>query len=181
MASSKRCDTPWCWAIAVLWLMGSVIDVYAQDVRWERVTSAGLQAFEQGDYDEAARQFQTALAMAEAFGPDDPRVSRGLMNLAIVYHTQGQYTQAEQFYQRTLVLQEKILGPEHPQLVDVLEGYAALQRKMYPVQSLLPWSLASKMAARAMRIREREEQAMLRELPGWWRIDERQLISDGGG
>ena len=171
VASGKRDDMPWRWAVATLWLACSVAGVYAQDLRWDRVTTVGLQAFDQGDYNEAARQFEAALAIAETFAPDDPRVVRGLMNLAIVYHTQGQHTQAERFYQRALTLQENILGPEHPQLVEVLEGYAALQRKMHPVQSLLPWSAASKLAARAMRIREREEQALLQELPEWWRLD----------
>jgi Tfp pilus assembly protein PilF len=146
--------------------------VYAQDLHWERLTKAGLQAFEQGDYDEAAWQFEAALVIAGTFAPDDPRVARGLMNLAIVYNAQGQDTQAERFYQRTLVLQERVLGPEHPQLVEVLEGYAALQRKMHPVQSLLPWSAASKLAARARRIQAREEQALIQELPGWWRTDQ---------
>jgi tetratricopeptide (TPR) repeat protein len=171
VASSRRGDTPWCWAIAALWCLCSVTGVYAQDLRWDRVTTVGLQAFEQGDYDEAARQFEVALAIAGTFAPDDPRVARSLMNLAIVYDIQGQDTKAERFYQRALALQEKVLGPEHPQLADVLEGYVALQRKMHPVRSLLPWSAASKMAARATRIREREEQAMLQELPGWWYID----------
>jgi hypothetical protein len=56
------------------------------------------------------------------------------------------------------VLQEQILGPDHPQLVDVLEANAALYRKMHPVRSLLPWSPANQMAVRARRIREREAQ-----------------------
>jgi tetratricopeptide (TPR) repeat protein len=161
----------WHWAVTVLWLVCSVTGVYAQEQQWERATNTGLQAFDQGDYAEAARQFEAALIIAGTFAPDDPRVARGLMNLAIVYHTQGQYTQAERFYQRALTLLEQILGPEHPQLVEVLEGYVALQRKMHPVQSLLPWSAASKMTARIMRIREREEQALLQELPEWRRLD----------
>jgi hypothetical protein len=146
--------------------------VYAQDLHWDRVTTLGLQAFDQGDYDEAAQQFEAAFVIAGTFAPHDPRVARGLLNLAIVYHAQGRDTQAERFYQRTLVHQERVLGPAHPQLVEVLEGYAALERHMHPVQSLLPWSAASKMAARAVRLRQREEQALLRELPGWWRIDD---------
>ncbi len=59
-------------------------------MRWETATQAGVKAFEQGHYAEAAAQCQAALALAEAFPPDDPRVSTSLMNLAIVYDTQGQ-------------------------------------------------------------------------------------------
>jgi hypothetical protein len=62
------------------------------------------------------------------------------MNLAAVYYAQGQYTDAAPLYHRALVLQEQILGPDHPELVPVLEANAAVQRKMHPVRSLLPWS-----------------------------------------
>ena len=133
-----------------------------------------MQAFEQGDYAEAARQFQAALSLADAGS-----LSTSLMNLAAVYYAQGQYTDAAPLYRRALVLQEQILGPDHPQLVGVLEANAAVHHKMHPVQSLLPWSLANQMAARARRIREREAQALLQDFP-WWPRDARPLLGDGG-
>jgi hypothetical protein len=102
------------------------------------------------------------------------------MNLAAVYYAQGQYIDAARLYQRTLVLQEQILGPDHPQLVTVLEANAALYRKMHPVQSLLPWSPASQMAARARRIREREERDLLQDF-AWGPRDPHQPIDHGGG
>jgi len=71
------------------------------------------------------------------------------------------------------------VGPDHPQLVDVLEAAAALQRKMHPVQSLLPWSSASQMAARATRIRAREERALLQGFL-WGPLDTRQVLQDSG-
>jgi tetratricopeptide (TPR) repeat protein len=157
------------------WLVCSLTDVSAQDGRWERVTAAGVQAFEQGDYAEAARQFQAALPLADAGS-----LSPSLMNLAAVYYAQGQYIDAARLYQRTLVLQEQILGPDHPQLVTVLEANAALYRKMHPVQSLLPWSPASQMAARARRIREREERDLLQDF-AWGPRDPHQPIDQGQG
>ncbi len=89
------------------------------------MTAAGVQAFAQGDYAEAARQFQVALPLADAGS-----LSTSLMNLAAVYqksaedhgrqpvgiyYAQGQYTDAAPLYQRALVLREQILGPDHPQ------------------------------------------------------------------
>jgi tetratricopeptide (TPR) repeat protein len=156
-------------------LVCSVTAVLAQDGRWERVTAAGVQAFEQGDYAEAARQFQAALPLA-----DVGSLVPSLMNLAAVYYAQDQYTDAARLYQRALVLQEQILGPDHPQLVPVLEANAALHRKMYPVRSLLPWSPANQMAARARRIREREERALLQEFP-WGPLDPHQPLGEGTG
>ena len=111
MASSERWHTVRRWAGIACWLVCSVTAVSAQDGRWERVTAAGMQAFEQGDYAEAARQFQAALPLADAGS-----LSPSLMNLAAVYYAQGQYTDAAPLYQRALVLQEQILGPDHPQL-----------------------------------------------------------------
>ncbi len=70
VASITRCGTLWRWVVAALLVLGSVTDVSTQDRRWERVTRAGVQAFEQGDYDEATRQFHAARALAEAFMPD---------------------------------------------------------------------------------------------------------------
>jgi tetratricopeptide (TPR) repeat protein len=174
MTRSERWHMAWRWAVAVGWLVCSITDVLAQEGRWERVTAMGGQAFAQGDYAEAARQFQAALPLA-----DVGSLATSFMNLAAVYDAQGQYPEAARLYRRALVLQEQIVGPDHPQVVDVLEASAALSRKMHPVQSLLPWSPASQMAARARRIREREERALLQGFP-WGPLDVHQVFNDGG-
>ena len=171
MTRSERRGNPWCWAMAGLWLLLSVAGVYAQDdqdVRWETATATGVKVFEQGHYPAAARQFQAALAIAEEWQPDDPRVVTSLMNMGIVYHTQRQYAQAEPLYQRALTLQERMLGADHPHLVPLLKAYADVQRRMAPLQSLLPWSTANKLAARARYIQEREEGTSDQAPPGGW-------------
>lgn len=174
MTRSERWHMSWRWAVAVGWLVCSITDVSAQEGRWERVTALGVQAFAQGDYAEAARQFQAALPLA-----DVGSLATNFMNLAAVYDAQGQYPDAARLYRRALVLQEQIVGPDHPQLVDVLEASAALHRKMHPVRSLLPWSPVSQMVTRARRIREREERALLQAFP-WGPLDARQVFNDGG-
>jgi len=180
MARITRWHTVWRWALAARWLVGSVTDVSAQDGRWERVTAAGMQAFAQGDYTEAARQFQAALPLAEGRRPDDERLATSLIQLAAVYDAQGQYSDAAPLYQRALVLHEQLLGPDHPQVADVLEAQEALQRKLHPVRSLLPWSPASRMAARARHIREHAERALLQAFP-WGPLDVRQVFGEGAG
>ena len=94
MTSIERWHTSWRWAVAVGWLVCSVTNVSAQDRRWERLTAMGVQAVAQGDYAEAARQFQAALPLADA-GSLVP----SLMHLAAVYEAQGQYTEAAPLYQ----------------------------------------------------------------------------------
>jgi len=180
MARITRWYTAWHWAFAVCWLLGSVTAVSAQDGQWERVTAVGAQALARGDYAEAARQFQAALPLASGRRPDNERLATSLLHLAAVYTAQGQHTDAAPLYQRALVLHEHLLGPDHPQVADVLEAQAALQRKLHPVRSLLPWSPASKMAARARRIREQAEQALLQVFP-WGAPDMRQVFGDGAG
>src|SRR5215475_13465241 len=173
MASSERWHTARRWAGLACWLVCSVTAAAAQEGRWARVTAAGVQAFEQGDYAAAVRQFQAALPLADAGS-----LAPSLMNLAAVSYAQSQYTDAARLYQRALVLQEQILGPDDPQLIPVLEANAAVHRKMHPVQSLLPWSPANQMALRARRIREREELGLLPDYP-WGPHGARQLIGDG--
>jgi tetratricopeptide (TPR) repeat protein len=173
MVRSEQWHTARRWAGITCWLVCSVTAVAAQEGRWERVTAAGVQAFAQGDYTAAVRQFQTALPLADA-----GNLVPSLMNLAVVYYAQGQYTDAARLYQRALVLQEQILGPDDPQLIPVLEANAALYRKMHPVRSLLPWSPANQITARARRIQEREERALLSDLP-WGPPSARQPVGDG--
>ena len=169
------------WAVVAFWLMCSFTGISAQDVSWERATITGLKAFEQRNYTEAAQQFQTALAVVETIKPDDPRLANSLMRLAVVYHTQGQYAEAEPLYQRALMIQEQMFGPDHPQIVEMLEAYANLLRRMHPFQSFLPWSTANKLAARARQIREREARSGAQDPPGVWSdYEEAAIFRDGG-
>ena len=172
MASSERWHTARQWTGIVCWLVCSVTAVSAQEGRWERVTAAGIQAFEQGDYAAAVRQFQAALPLADA-GSLVP----SLMNLAAVYYAQEQYPDAARLYQRALVLREQVLEPDDPQLIPVLEANAAVHRKLHPVRSLLPWSPAQQLAARARRLQERDERAWLTDVPRGPR-DPRPLVGD---
>ena len=170
----------WCWIVITLCLLGSVAGVAAQEELWVRATTAGGQAFQQGHYAEAAQQFQAALVLTEAFKPDDPRRVSSLMNLAAVYQAQGEYPLAEPLYQQALVLQEQLLGPDNPQLLELLEAYEGLYRRMHPVRSLLPWSPANKLAGRVRRIQAREARSQEQFFPGSWSNDENSLFSDGG-
>ncbi len=67
----------------------------AQEADWERHMRASLAAYQQGHYAEAVNQTKAALSLAEAFGPDDPRLATTLNNLALLYDGQGRYTEAE--------------------------------------------------------------------------------------
>ena len=143
------------WVVGTLWLiMLWGISAGAEDARWESYTTTAWTALSQGQLAEAEQQFLAALKVATDFAPEDPRLATSFSNLATFYHTQGDYAHAESLYRRLLELLERVLGPTHPQVADVLDRYAALLRTVYPVRSLFPWSAAAKMTARAERIRQ---------------------------
>ncbi len=56
-------------------------------------------------------------------------MAASLNNLALLYGTQGKYAEAEPLLRRVLVIVEKALEPEHPNVTTVLENYAVLLRK----------------------------------------------------
>jgi CHAT domain-containing protein/Tfp pilus assembly protein PilF len=58
--------------------------------------------------------------------PEDPYVGLGLNNLADLYRKQGQYSQAEPLYKRSLAIRENALGTEHPQLATLLNSMGQL-------------------------------------------------------
>jgi tetratricopeptide (TPR) repeat protein len=164
------------WLLAeVLCLIFGLALATAQQTAWENYMEAGQKAYEQGDYSEARKMFSAALEEADKFGPDDPRVAisvawvtvlndtqilgpehlavtTSLNNLALLYHNQGKYAQAEPLYQRALAIREKALGPGHPDVADTLENYAGLLRKIGRHAE------ADKMEARAQAIRAKHAQ-----------------------
>jgi tetratricopeptide (TPR) repeat protein len=176
------------WVVGTLWLiMLWGMAAGAEDAQWESYTNTAKAALSQGQYAEAEQQFLAALKVATDFAPDDPRLATSFSNLAMFYHTQDDYAHAESLYQRLLELLERVLGPTHPQVADVLERYAALLRTVRPVRSLFPWSAAAKMTARAERIRQPEipETASpagvfsdSQSLTGRWSTDEEELFGD---
>ena len=76
-----------------------------------------------------------------------PVVATSLNSLAGVYRKQGNYTEAEPLYQRTLAMREKSLGLEHLAVAPALENYAKLLRRTNREAE------AEKMEARAQAIR----------------------------
>lgn len=50
-------------------------------------------------------------------------------NLVGLYYAQGEYTDAELLFKCVLAIEEKALGPDHPEVAASLGNYAALLRK----------------------------------------------------
>ena len=93
---------------------------------WESYNQAGSDAYEQGNYAEAEKQWSAALQEAGKFGPEDPRLATSLNNQGELYRAQGKYSEAESFFQRWLAISEKALDPEHPEMARGLNNLALL-------------------------------------------------------
>ncbi|MEE8612593.1 MAG: tetratricopeptide repeat protein, partial [Nitrospirales bacterium] len=83
---------------------------------WDNHLNAGDGLFQQGRFDDAEKELKAAVQLAEQFGEEDPRLTKTLTKLAMVYDAQGQYDKAEPLLQRTVSLNEKALDPKDPEL-----------------------------------------------------------------
>ena len=80
-------------------------------------------------------------------------MATSLNNLALVYQAQGRYAEAEPLHKRALRIDEKALGPEHPDVAQSLENSAALLRETGRGAE------AAKLEARAKVIRAKHAEA----------------------
>ena len=75
--------------------------------------------------------------------------AHSLSYLARLYNQQDRFEEAEKYYNRALPVLETSLGPNHPYLVDFLEGMASFHKKVGNVNE------ASLFAQRAQEVRAR--------------------------
>ena len=114
--------------VGVLFLVLASTQASAQDTLWERYYTAGRKAYRQGRNAEAEKQLLAALQEAEKFVPEDSRLVRNLNSLATLYIKLGNYAESVTFIRRSLVIQEKVPGPAHPNLATTLNNLATLYR-----------------------------------------------------
>jgi tetratricopeptide (TPR) repeat protein len=114
-----------------LWLVGLMVmvcvsmrtaQVGAQGTRWEHYMAEGAKAYQNGQETDAEMFYLAALEDVQNAGPEDPRLAATLNTLAVLYHTQKKYAQAEPLYQRVLKLLEQTIGPDHPTLATTLNN-----------------------------------------------------------
>jgi tetratricopeptide (TPR) repeat protein len=86
------------------------------EVNWTVSNNAGLQAFDQGRYEEAAQSFRQAVQYAEKLTPVDYRLEDSLHGLAEAYRLQKKYTEAGPFYRRYIAAHWG--GPSAPEVLD---------------------------------------------------------------
>ena len=100
----------------------------AQETNWEKANAAGMKALQEARYTEAEQHLTAALKQAEKFGEQDARLATSLKNLAVLYQAQFKFEQAELLVKQTLAIDEKTLGPEHPDMATAVHNLAVLYR-----------------------------------------------------
>src|SRR5215813_15050800 len=120
---------------AILWVVGLIVvggvsmhpaQVSAQDTRWEHYMAEGAKAYQNGQETNAEMFYLAALEDIKKAGPEDPRLAATLNALAVLYHAQKKYAQAEPLYQQVLKLLEQTVGPEHSTLATTLNNLAVV-------------------------------------------------------
>ncbi len=112
--------------VGLLWLLLWSTSAWAGEEDWRKYNTAGIKAYQRGDYVDAEKLWSAALEEAEEFGVEDPRFATSLNNLAVLYKAQGRYAEAEPLYQRALAIYEKALGPDHPTTATQLNNLVVL-------------------------------------------------------
>jgi len=107
----------------------------------------------QRTYGEAMELCLKPRILEQTRGPGDPEVWQSLVALAERYRLWRDYAAAEQSYRRALAAQEKILGPDHPDVATTLEAYAAVLARLDRQDE------AEELVARYQAIREKHRQS----------------------
>lgn len=99
---------------------------------WRRHSQSAENAFFDGNYIYAEKQFLAAISKAEAFGTRDPRLASALTDLASFYYFVGRYRNAETLIKRALTIERATLGAGHPRIAtsmfDLVNVYVADSR-----------------------------------------------------
>src|SRR6185437_9183454 len=81
--------------------------------------------------DEAEPSLRRALAISAAAGDKNPRVLRMQANLAGLEAERGRFQDSAKLYAEVIAAQERMLGPDHPQVAETLAAYSEVLRKLH--------------------------------------------------
>ena len=109
--------------LAILWIVGIIVvgglsmhpsQVSAQGTRWEHYMAEGPKRIRTARK-RMRRCFIWQRSRTCNAGPEDPRLAATLNTLAVLYHSQRKYAQAEPLYQRVLnSLSKPLAQTTHP-------------------------------------------------------------------
>ena len=116
------------------------------DIPWQQNIEVGDRALRHGRLPEAEAALSAALARAEKFGPEDPRLAFALDALGDLRSAQGDPARAEPLFRTALGILEKAAGPDAPETTSALAYLAeacAAQGRPAEAAKLLRRAIAS--------------------------------------
>ncbi len=118
MKNTKRLENFWFKVLALLVLSAGtfffVKENYFKNSGWEFHRQEARQEYLKGNMEKAERYLLKALDDAEKFEAGDPRLHGTLNSLAFLYSQQSKHKDVETIILKILVLDEQLLGPDHP-------------------------------------------------------------------
>lgn len=128
--TSNKCRNRWhSTLLAILPIIFLVpshpVDASSGD-RWQRLTSEGMAALEQAQYQEAEQRFLSARQELDQSGTIDDRMATTFNNLALVLHEQRRFAEAKTHYEHALVVWEQTRGTDHPHVATALHNLAEI-------------------------------------------------------
>ncbi|CAN0313798.1 unnamed protein product, partial [Hapterophycus canaliculatus] len=95
--------------------------LFVLDALWRSVEQlSGDPELEVASYTTSLREFESCEATTD--------VANSSASVGFLFNIQGKYTQAEPLYEKSQAIQEKVLGPEHPDVATMLNNRAELLR-----------------------------------------------------
>ena len=95
--------------------------------KFKQLLNSAKSALKQGHNKQAEGLFREAISEAEVLRIGDERLSGALFGLAYALHFQGKKAESSQHAKRALLIDEKLLGADHPRLVASLTRLAWLE------------------------------------------------------
>eukprot|EP00746_Dinoflagellata_sp_MGD_P124939 gnl/MRDRNA2_/MRDRNA2_59606_c0_seq1.p1 gnl/MRDRNA2_/MRDRNA2_59606_c0~~gnl/MRDRNA2_/MRDRNA2_59606_c0_seq1.p1 ORF type:complete len:157 (+),score=41.62 gnl/MRDRNA2_/MRDRNA2_59606_c0_seq1:141-611(+) len=89
----------------------------------------GMQAFKTGDSEKAVTFFEKALPIAKE-DKDNTLIVTLLMNLGVAKTVLGDMNASVSFLEQAVEVQERSLGPDHPDLVETLQNLVVVHTKL---------------------------------------------------
>jgi tetratricopeptide (TPR) repeat protein len=102
------------------------------DDRWELFNQLGMQAYQDGEWDQAVQAFEVTVEEASKLEPPDLRLARALNNLACALSHSGRTAESVGLQEQALTLSHNLLGPDHEiiaaGMLNLASDYAKLGR-----------------------------------------------------
>jgi len=131
----------------------------SESSEWDQQWEAIQRSIRAGNLSHAQTQLQNILPSIRENGPSDMRYAQVIYQLGDIARLEGDMTQAESYYWKSLPLIAQSLGPEHVRMADPLTELATIyQQKGQP-------KIAAPLLKRALAIREKT-----------WGTSDRQLL-----